>query len=250
MSRSRAAIVLAAGKGKRMKSDLPKVLHPINGRPIIAILLDSLLQLQLSQVVVVIGYMGEAVQKELTDYPVTFVWQRQQLGTGHAVQMAREVLGDFQGTTLVALGDVPFLTEATIRQLYTVHEDTGAAATCLSAVLEDPTGYGRIVRDGQSNRLRDIIEDRDTSIREQKIREINTGLFCFDNKLLFEVLAQVNNDNEQGEYYLTDTVKILHRKNLVVSVVTVENPDEALGVNSEEQLQLLARKFDRLSGNR
>ncbi len=232
-----------------MKSDLPKVLHPIHGRPIIAILLDTLLQMRLSQVVVVIGYMGEAVQKELADYAVTFVWQRQQLGTGHAVQMTREVLGDFQGTTLVALGDVPFLTATTIRRLYAVHEDTGAAATCLSAVLEDPTGYGRIVRDGQSNRLRDIIEDRDTSVQERQIREINTGLFCFDNKLLFEALAQVNNDNKQGEYYLTDTVKILHRKSLVVSVAMAENPDEALGVNSAEQLQLLARKFDRQSGN-
>ena len=186
MSKPRAAIVLAAGKGKRMKSEMPKVLHRIHNRSMIKMVLDTLTSLDFDKIVVVVGFKGEMVEKELANYPVSIVWQKEQLGTGHAVMMAADVLSDFDGTTLVALGDVPFLSSSTIESLFSKHLETDAKATCLSAVVEDPTGYGRIVRDGQSDILKEIVEHRDASEEIRRIDEINTGTFCFDNGMLFE----------------------------------------------------------------
>ncbi len=244
MSDDRAAIILAAGKGERMESDIPKVLHRIRGRPMISILIDTLARLNFARLIVVIGYKGEMVKDELSEYPVSFVWQREQLGTGHAVQMAGDVLGDFTGTTLVALGDVPFLSARSIELLFEVHEEIKAAATCLSAIVGNPAGYGRIIREGTSSIMKDIVEDKDASEQVRRIREINTGTFCFDTQRLFASLEKVDNKNKQGEYYLTDTIKIMRNNGLRIAVVTAENPDEVLGVNSIEQLELLATKFD------
>ena len=243
MRNKRAAIVLAAGKGKRMKSDLPKVLHRIHGRPLITILLDTLVRMKFDRIVVVIGHKGELVKEALASYPVSFVWQREQLGTGHAVKMAREELADFDGTTLVVAGDVPFLSEESIRLLFDKHISTNSAATCLSAVFGDPTGYGRIVRDGQSDRLKQIIEHKDATEEVRKIREVNSGTFCFDNQLLLRSLDKIGTDNAQGEYYLTDAIKILYDKGLPVSVAVARNPEEVKGVNSVEQLEHLERVF-------
>jgi len=243
MSKPRAAIVLAAGKGKRMKSEMPKVLHEIDNRSMIKMVLDTLVELNFDKIVVVVGFKGEMVEKELADYPVSIVWQKEQLGTGHAVMMAADALSDFDGTTLVALGDVPFLSGATIESLFDKHTQTDARATCLSAILDDPTGYGRIVRDGETDILKEIVEHRDASEDVRRIDEINTGTFCFDNKMLFETLRGINNDNSQGEYYLTDCVKILYNDGFRVSVATAANADEGLGVNSVEQLERLAAKF-------
>ncbi|MDH3889740.1 MAG: NTP transferase domain-containing protein [candidate division Zixibacteria bacterium] len=243
MSKNRAAIVLAAGKGKRMESDLPKVLHTINGRPMISVVLERLETLNISKTVLVIGYQGELVQKQLADSRVDFVWQREQLGTGHAVMMARRELADFEGTTLVALGDMPFVSTDSFKNLFDTHESLGAAATCLTAILDDPTGYGRIVRVPDSDLLQEIVEHRDATDEILAIKEINTGAFCFDNRLLYQSLDKITNQNSQQEYYLTDTIKILHGSGQKVAVVTTEDPDEGLGVNSTEQLDLLARKF-------
>ncbi|MDH4158358.1 MAG: NTP transferase domain-containing protein [candidate division Zixibacteria bacterium] len=248
MTDRRAAIVLAAGKGKRMKSDLPKVLHRIHGRPIINILMDTLAKLGFDRLVVVVGFKGELVQEELADYPVSFVWQKEQLGTGHAVMMTEELMADFEGTTLVALGDVPFLSAESIEHLFKTHAETGASATCLSAVVEDASGYGRIIRKGESSVLQAIVEDKDATAEILKIREFNTGTFCFDNKLMFETIKLVGNQNAQGEYYLTDTIKIMHNRGLRVSVVPAVDSDEVEGINSAEQLERLASKFvDRFS---
>jgi len=249
MSDNRAAIILAAGIGKRMKSDIPKVLHRIHNRPLITILMDTLLTLNFGRLVVVIGHRGEMVRDELSGSvtssvsPISFVWQREQLGTAHAVQMTRDILGDFRGSTFVTLGDVPFLSAASIGRLFAVHKETGASATCLSAVVDDPQGYGRIIRDDNSDILRAIVEDKDASEEELRIREINTGTFCFENYELFTALEKVDNKNASGEYYLTDTIKIMRDCGLRVSVVAADNPDEVLGVNSIEQLDALARKF-------
>ncbi|MEW5994496.1 MAG: NTP transferase domain-containing protein [Candidatus Zixiibacteriota bacterium] len=243
MSQERAAIVLAAGQGKRMKSDIPKVLHRIHGRPLIAYLLDTLAVMEFTKTIVVIGFKGELVQEALSSYPVTFVRQREQLGTGHAVQMAAPELADFTGATLVALGDVPFLSARSIKRLFDTHEKTGAAATCLTAMLDNPTGYGRVVRVDGSDRLKEIVEEKEAGAPVKKIREINTGLMCFDTRRMFDALEDVDNQNTQQEYYLTDTINILHRKGLRVSVVLADNPDEVLGVNSLEQLAELERKF-------
>jgi len=240
---NRAAIILAAGKGKRMKSDLPKVLHTIHGRPMIKILLDRLLAMEFDKLVVVIGHKAELVRKELAGYPVSLVLQEKQLGTGHAVEMTREVMAGFDGTTLVAAGDVPFLSRRSIERLFEVHRRTGAAATCLSAIFDDPGGYGRIIRDGASDFLKAIVEHKDATPEQLAIREINSGTFCFDNRLLFEAVGQIGCDNAQGEYYLTDAVEILHRRGLPVAVVTADDPDEVRGVNSAEQLETLARHF-------
>jgi len=243
MSLPRSAVVLAAGKGKRMKSELPKVLHEIHGRPMIHVLLDTLQTVQFERIVVVVGYKGEMVEETLADRGVDIAWQHSQDGTGHAVQMAKPQLESFEGTTLVALGDVPFLSAASIDRLLGIHESTKAAATCLSAYVDDPTGYGRIVRQGDSDLLKEIVEHKDASDEIRQINEINTGTFCFDNQLMFKALAEVRNDNAQKEYYLPDAVSILGSQGHRVAVTAAENPDECLGVNSVEQLNLLASKF-------
>jgi len=226
-----------------MKSDLPKVLHEINGRPIIQILLDRLLPLGFDHLVLVIGHKGELVKQTLSSYPVTFVTQSEQLGTAHAVDMAREQLAGFEGTTLIAAGDVPFLSRASIENLFEVRSRTKAAATCLSAIFDDPTGYGRIIRMPGTDLIKAIVEHEDATPEQLAIKEINTGTFCFDNRLLFEAIGQIGRDNVQGEYYLTDAVKILHGKGYPVSVVLAANPDEVRGVNSVDQLLYLAEKF-------
>ncbi|MCH7946648.1 MAG: NTP transferase domain-containing protein [candidate division Zixibacteria bacterium] len=243
MSTKRAAVILAAGKGKRMKSDLAKVLHPINGRPMIRVLLDELSKLKFDKTILVIGHQGEEIQKELADSAVEFVWQREQLGTGHAVQMAAEILSDFDGTTLVALGDVPFLSAATLENLFEIHQQSESAATCLSADFEDPSGYGRIVRIKDTDRLEAIVEHKEASPEILAIKEINSGTFCFDNQQLFKWLKEVKSDNAQSEYYLTDVIKLMHDNGLKVSVVKAENPDEVRGINSSEQLEELEQKF-------
>ena len=243
MSIKRAAIILAAGKGKRMKSDLAKVLHPINGRPMIRVLLDELSKLKFEKTVLVIGHQGEEIQKELTDSGVVFVWQREQLGTGHAVQMTAEMLSDFDGTTLVALGDVPFLSAATLENLFEIHQKSKSAATCLSADFKDPAGYGRIVRIKDTDQLEAIVEHKEASPEILEIKEINSGTFCFDNRELFRWLKEVKSDNAQGEYYLTDVIKLMNDNGLKVSVVKAENRDEVRGINSIEQLEELEKKF-------
>jgi len=206
-------------------------------------LLDRLLPIGFDHLILVVGFKGNLVEKELADYPVTFVRQEQQLGTAHAVKMAQDQLADFEGTTLVAAGDVPFLSRESVENLFEVHVKTEAAATCLSAVFEDPTGYGRIVRKEGTDFLLNIVEHKDASAEIRQIKEINSGTFCFDNHLLFNTIEEIGCDNAQGEYYLTDAVKILHQGGYRISVVEASNPDEVLGINSVEQLELLARKF-------
>lgn len=243
MSQKKAAIVLAAGKGTRMKSDLPKVLHQINGKPIIHFVIETLQSLKLDKIIVVIGYKGELVEESLKDFEVEFVWQREQLGTGHAVMMAKENLNDFEGSTLIALGDVPFLSSGTIKRLFTPLEDSETKAVCLSAILEEGGNYGRIVRDGDSDRMKAIVEAKDADDTILRINEINTGTFCFDNRTLFDTLEHIKNDNAQNEYYLTDCVKILFDNKMPVSVITCDDPAEGEGINSVEQLNQLAEKF-------
>lgn len=177
MSNKKAVVILAAGKGKRMKSDLPKVLHKIDGKPLIRHLLETMTKISPDKLVIVIGHKGELVEKELSDFNAEFVWQREQLGTGHAVTMAKENLASFDGTVLVAAGDVPFLSKASIERLFEVHETTGASATCLSAEFDDPTGYGRIIRKDGTDILLDIIEEKDADPATKKIKEINSGTF-------------------------------------------------------------------------
>lgn len=243
----KAAVILAAGKGTRMKSELPKVLHDIKGKPMIQMVVETLQKLNFDKIIVVIGFKGEMVESALADYPVEFVWQREQNGTGHAVMMAKDALADFDGNTLIALGDVPFLSAETIQRLIDVLEQTESKATCLSAIVAKPKGYGRIIREKGTDNLKEIVEAKDATEEQLLIDEINTGTFCFDNKILFESLEKIGNDNSQGEYYLPDCAKVLYSNDMPVSVVVADDPDEGEGINSVEQLAVLVEKFkDRL----
>lgn len=247
MSHKRAAIVLAAGKGKRMKSDIAKVLHPIAGKPIIEHVIATLGRVNLDRLVVVIGHQGESVreflEKKFPDRGIEYCWQREQLGTGHAVQMARVELDDFKGATLVTPGDVPFMSSETLENLFIGHEKSGASATCLSATFPDPYGYGRIVRANNDGMLDSIVEEKDATDEVRRIHEINSGIFVFDNQAMFRALDRVTDNNAQGEYYLTDVIKILGSDGKPCFVVEAENPDSVRGINSADQLLQLERMF-------
>jgi UDP-N-acetylglucosamine diphosphorylase/glucosamine-1-phosphate N-acetyltransferase len=232
-----AAVVMAAGKGKRMKSDLPKVLHDVLGRPMIELVLNTLISLNINKIVVIIGYKAEMVKETLHGYnnKVDFVLQAEQLGTGHAVQMAEKALKGFIGDILVVSGDVPFLSAETIRNLIDIHRREMAGATVLSAIPTDATGYGRVVRISGTHQVDSIVEHKDATEEQRKIGEINSGTFCFDSRFLFDALREVKSDNLQKEYYLTDVMEILRRKGLKAAVCLTDNPDEVLGINSIEQ---------------
>lgn len=240
-----AAVVLAAGMGKRMQSDLPKVLHEMLGRPMIEILLNTLISLGIKKIVVVVGYQADRVQKTLANYAdkVEFVLQEEQLGTGHAVMMAEDKLNGFSGDILVLAGDVPFLSSETIQALVNVHREAKAAATVLSSTPPDPGGYGRIIRKPMSNLVDYIVEHKDATDAERQVREINTGTFIFDSRYIFSSLRQVRADNAQKEYYLTDVMQIIHKQGLKAAVHMTDNPYEALGVNSSEQKAFLEARF-------
>jgi bifunctional UDP-N-acetylglucosamine pyrophosphorylase / glucosamine-1-phosphate N-acetyltransferase len=231
------AVVLAAGKGVRMKSDLPKVSHKLAGKPMIARVLDALKGLDLDGTFVVVGYKAEVVKSECEGFDVTFVEQKEQLGTGHAVMQAAPHIP--QGSlTLVLNGDVPMIKTRTLSKLIDSHISQKASATVLTVILDDPHGYGRIVR-SPDGKLEKIVEQKDANARELAIREINTGTYCFDSTQLFTALNKVKPNNIQKEYYLTDVIGIMNGKGLPVLAFTAEDATEALGVNTLDDLAKL-----------
>jgi bifunctional UDP-N-acetylglucosamine pyrophosphorylase/glucosamine-1-phosphate N-acetyltransferase len=230
------AIILAAGIGKRMGSSLPKVLHPVLGRPMLEHVLDAVRGAGVRRIVVVVGHQAERVRAAVTAPDVEFALQAVQLGTGHAVLQAKPLLEGCSGTALVLCGDTPLLGTETLLDLLATHREAAAAATVLSAVLDDPTGYGRIVR-GPDDTVRRIVEHKDATEEERQVREINSGLFAFSLEDLFAALGEVRADNAQGEYYLTDTLEILLRRGRRVAARTCRDPREVLGVNTLEQLR-------------
>ena len=196
----RFVIILAAGKGTRMKSDLPKVLHEVGGKPMVEMVLETSQAAGAEKIVTVVGHGAERVEAVLAGRS-EFALQAEQLGTGHAIQMAEPQLGDAEGMTLIGSGDAPLFTVDTFNKLFDFHEQSGNAVTVLTAIAPDPTGYGRIIRDENGNVIR-IVEQKDATPEEAAVNEINTGVYVFDNQLLFSSLKQVTNDNAQGEYYL------------------------------------------------
>jgi bifunctional UDP-N-acetylglucosamine pyrophosphorylase/glucosamine-1-phosphate N-acetyltransferase len=228
------AIILAAGKGTRMKSSKHKVLHELCGKPMIRYILDSLEAMGIKQKLMVIGHLGELLQQSLTN-EVTFVHQEQQLGTAHAVMQTEPFLADKEGVTLVLNGDHPLFTETTLQSLVDIHQQTNAAATVLTANFADPTGYGRVIRQADGSVSR-IVEHKDATPEERVVHEINTGTYCFDNEKLFAALKQVTNDNAQGEYYLPDVISILQEQGEIISAAMMEDEQEAMGVNDRVQL--------------
>jgi bifunctional UDP-N-acetylglucosamine pyrophosphorylase / glucosamine-1-phosphate N-acetyltransferase len=235
----RHVVILGAGKGTRMKSDLPKVLHRVAGIPLIEHVLRLAEAVGAASVTVVVGHQADLVRDALAKRPgLRFALQEPQLGTGHALLQAEPMLGRERGTVILLSGDVPLLREATVQRLAGRHEASGAAATVLTAEVEVPDGYGRIVRDG--GRIAEIVEHRDATPAQRAIREINSGIYAFDLAGLFEALWDVGSANAQREYYLPDLVKIYRARGRVVETSTVADAREILGVNSRKELAELA----------
>src|SRR2546426_5066129 len=219
------ALVLAAGEGKRMRSRQPKVLHPLCGRPLIAYPFRTAEALA-DRIVLVVGPNADDVVK-LAPRDARVVVQRERLGSGHAVLETKPECGE--GTILVLPGDMPLLCVETVERLVNHHRKSRAAATVLTAIVAEPQGYGRVLR--QSGRVKRIVEDRDASDAEKKIAEINTSVYCFDSRRLWQALGKIRPDNDQGEYYLTDVIGVLSRAGARVDAVVTSDPGEAVGVD-------------------
>lgn len=234
-------VILAAGEGKRMHSVLPKVLHRIGRKPLIEHLVQSSLKSGLGRVIVVVGHRRDMVIESLVDYPIEYVVQTDQHGTGHAMQIVADYVGNYDGSCLILPGDAPFVRPETMRRLVEFHEAGNYAATLFTAEVADTTGYGRVVRDPSGDVAR-IVEHGDAKPEELEIREINSSIYVFDYRQLAHVLTGLRGDNRQGELYLTDTIGILRRAGGRVGAVKAEDPVEAMGINDHPQL----READRI----
>lgn len=239
----RYTVILAAGQGTRMKSKLYKVLHKVCGRSMVDHVLTQVELTEPEQVVTVVGHGAEAVEDLLGDRS-EYAFQEEQLGTGHAVLQAEAQLGDKEGMTLIVNGDTPLLTAETFKKLFAYHQAKGAKATILTARADDPTGYGRIIRNDLGI-VEKIVEQKDATREEAAVHEINTGVFCFDNQALFKALHQVTNHNAQGEYYLTDVIQILKNQGEIVAAYQTPDFTESLGVNDRVALSNATRIMQR-----
>ena len=232
----RVAIILAAGISSRMNTKIAKVLHEVCGRPMLSYVLDACRGVGVDKMYVVVGFSSEHVRERFSDAgDIAWIEQNEQKGTAHAVMCCREHLKDFTGQTLVLCGDGPLIRTETLKTLIEKHNAEHAAATLATAVLEDATGYGRIVRDAYGN-IQGIIEHADCTPEQLKIQEVNPSYYLFDNKILFEHVEQVKPDNVKGEFYLTDALALIITSGHKVVAVTAVRPEEAMGVNSREQL--------------
>ncbi len=236
------SLILAAGKGTRMASDLPKVLHNVCNKPMVVYAMSAAADAGAAECCVIIGYKGSLVQREIETYikmgevkePVTFVEQKEQLGTGHAVKCAADFIGN-DGNIMILCGDTPLITGATLKKLFDTHTKQGNGVTVLSAILPDATGYGRIIRDENGDFLK-IVEQKDCTEEEAAVKEINSGMYIFNSEALSVSLGRITNNNAQGEYYLTDTIQLIKEAGMKVGAVPVDNNDEILGVNTRTQL--------------
>jgi bifunctional UDP-N-acetylglucosamine pyrophosphorylase/glucosamine-1-phosphate N-acetyltransferase len=235
-----SVLILAAGEGTRMKSPIAKVLHPVCGKSMIRHVTAVVRELGPKRIIIVVGHQADAVKAELAGEELEFVTQTERLGTAHAALMAKPLLEGFTGTLLVLNGDTPLLTHGTLRGLVDYHRAWGAAATVLSAELDDPTGYGRVIR-GDDGELLRIVEHKDAADAERAVREINSGIFCFETTDLFPALAMVGRDNVQGEYYITDVMEILRGRGKGTAVYRCDEKERVIGINDPEQLRAAER---------
>lgn len=244
----RVAVVMAAGKGTRMKSELPKVLLEVCGRPMIHYVVDALTRGGIGRVVVVVGYRGELVRQSLADRPeVEFVEQTEQHGTGHAVMMTREVLADFDGPVLVVAGDSPMLQSESVARLLQEFQEHRPACILGTGYKDNPHGLGRVLRDEQ-RRFVGIVEEKDATDEQRKINEVNLSCYVFDARQLFGALDQLQPKNVQGEYYLTDCPGILQAEGKDVRALDVLKPCESLSINTPDELRAVESAMREMAG--
>ena len=230
----KCVLILAGGKGKRMKSDLPKVLHRVCGKEMLNHVIDVMRKADFQAVNVIVGKGSDQVKNATEDRNVTYSFQSEQLGTGHAVMCAREFLKDKDGIVAIFAGDAPLISEDTVKKFIDFHEQGGYKATLLTSILEHPTGYGRIIRNSNGG-VEKIVEHKDCTDEELKVKEVNAAMYCFDVKILLSGLNKIKNDNAQKEYYLTDMIEILKEAGEKVGAMPIDF-EETLGVNSRVQL--------------
>ena len=237
MKNNLAVIILAAGKGTRMKSDKPKVLHKIGSKSIIERVVLTTQKLLPKKIVIVVGYKFTLIKENLNKLNVNYALQEEQNGTGHAVMQCKKELNSFDGETLILSGDVPLINYETLQKMYEVHIKTQSAATVLTADIKNPFGYGRIIKN--NNDFSFIKEEKDATIDEKKINEINAGIYIFSNKILFKHIEKISNNNNQQEYYLPDVFPLIIKNKQKVSTFKINNDYEIKGVNTIEQLNEL-----------
>lgn len=234
-----AIIILAAGKGTRMESDLAKVLHPLCGKPLVAWVLAAAAPLQAKRTVVVVGHQAEAVEAAVREYHAgaEFARQTEMLGTGHAVQQTEAALGGFEGDIIVTCGDAPLIETATLQRMVRLRRERGSAAVMLVAVLDDPGSYGRVLCEADG-RVTQIVERKDASPEQLAVQTVNAGTYCFDSRHLWEHLGRIDNQNRSGEFYLTDVVGLMNEAGLRVDALTI-GEREMTGVNTKGELAAL-----------
>lgn len=238
-SQNVVAVILAAGKGVRMKSSLPKVLHPILGKPMVSYVIEACRRAGIERILLVVGHRSDLVQETLGP-ELEYIEQAEQLGTGHALMMTESVLRGFDGNVLVLAGDAPFLTGSILKKMINHHKKTMATATMMTAIIDPPPAYGRIVRDASGRILR-IVEDRDASNEEKKNTEVNTSHYCFQASEIFSLLSSLKRDNDQGEYYLTDVIQLFVQQGCCVETLTADDPHVLVGINSRMDLNNACR---------
>jgi len=231
-----ATIILAAGKGTRMKSDMAKVLHPVCGKPMLWYAVELAELLGSEKIIAVTGHQASMVKKAMEGRNLTYVYQAKQLGTAHAVLQADTALHGFDGTVLILYGDVPLLRLSTIESLLKHHRTHNATISVLTAILDNPGSYGRVIKNQKGDVLK-IVEERDAVAEEQRVKEINTGIYCAESTFLFEAVKQIDNNNAQGEYYLTDIFECARRENRKIGSVIINDSSEAMGVNTHDDLE-------------
>ena len=240
-----AAVILAAGKGTRMKSEQAKVIFKIAEKELVRRVTETALQIDCDPIGIVIGYQKEKVINAIPAHDkIVFIEQKEQHGTGHAVMVTAECFENFDGDLFILCGDIPLLSKNTLFDLQRIHQENRAACTVLTIRLSDPAAYGRVVRNKEGD-VCNIVEFKDATEEERKINEINTGIYCYDSKLLFEALKLLNNENKQHEYYLTDTLAILKKMGKKVIGLLTENEAEVTGINSQKELAELETDYYR-----